>query len=217
MRLSFLAVFLAFGVHTSLLAAEAAKAQLIGNSEAGQTKSAACVACHGVDGNSVDPQFAKIAGQHADYVVRHLHLFKSGERENAIMAAQASLLSDQDMSDVAAYFATQKIRAGITDEPLVARGQALYRGGSSTVGAAVPSCMGCHGPSGRGNPAAKYPLIAGQHSAYIKTQLERFRGGIVYGKDDYTNKLVMSQVAKNLSDADIDALASYLEGLHTAQ
>jgi cytochrome c553 len=214
MRLSFFAVFLAFGVHTSLFAADVG---LVGNSEAGQTKSAACVACHGVDGNSVDPQYAKIAGQHADYLVRHLHLFKSGERENAIMAAQAALLSDQDMSDVAAYFATQKIRAGITDEPLVARGQALYRGGAGTIGASIPSCMGCHGPAGRGNPAAKYPLIAGQHGAYIKTQLERFRAGMVYGKDDNANKLIMSQVAKNLSDADIEALSSYIEGLHTAQ
>ncbi len=215
MRLSFLAAFLAFGVHTSVFAADAASVpRLVGNVEAGQAKSAACVACHGVDGNSVDPTFAKIAGQHPDYVVRHLHLFKSGERENPIMAAQAGLLSDQDMSDVAAYFATQKVRAGITDETLLKRGQALYRGGASAV---VPSCMGCHGPSGRGNPAAKYPAIGGQHSVYSKAQLERFRGGMIYGKDDYANKQIMSQVAKNLSDADIDALASYLEGLHVAE
>lgn len=210
MRLSFLAAFLAFGVHASVPAA----APLVGDAEAGQTKSAACVACHGIDGNSVDPAFAKIAGQHADYTVRHLHLFKSGERENAIMAAQAGLLTDQDMSDVAAYFSGQKVRAGIADEPLVARGQALYRGGSK-VG--VPSCMGCHGPSGRGNPAAKYPAIAGQHASYSKTQLERFRAGMVYGKDDYINKQIMSQVAKNLTDADIEALASYLEGMHTPE
>ena len=210
MRLSFLAAFLAFGVHAAVPAA----APLVGDAEAGQTKSAACVACHGIDGNSVDPAFAKIAGQHADYTVRHLHLFKSGERENAIMAAQAGLLTDQDMSDVAAYFSGQKVRAGIADEPLVARGQALYRGGSK-VG--VPSCMGCHGPSGRGNPAAKYPAIAGQHASYSKTQLERFRAGMVYGKDDYVNKQIMSQVAKNLTDADIEALASYLEGMHTPE
>ena len=213
MRLSFFAAFLAFGVHTSVFAADAPAAQLVGNVEAGQAKSAACVACHGVDGNSVDPTFAKIAGQHANYTVRHLHMFKSGERENPVMAAQAGLLTDQDMSDVAAYFATQKVRAGITDEPLLARGQALYRGGAI---AGVPSCMGCHGPSGRGNPAAKYPAVAGQHSSYSKAQLERFRGGMIYGKDDYANKQIMSQVAKNLSDADIEALASYLEGLHTA-
>ena len=210
MRLSFLAAFLAFGVHASVFAA----APLVGDAEAGQVKSAACVACHGIDGNSVDPAFAKIAGQNADYTVRHLHLFKSGERENAIMAAQAGLLTDQDMSDVAAYFSGQKVRAGIADEPLVARGQALYRGGSN-VG--VPSCMGCHGPSGRGNPAAKYPAIAGQHASYSKTQLERFRAGMVYGKDNYVNKDIMSQVAKNLTDADIEALASYLEGMHTPE
>jgi cytochrome c553 len=208
MRLSFLAAFLAFGVHTSVFAS----APLVGDAQAGQTKSAACVACHGIDGNSVDPAFAKIAGQHADYTVRQLHLFKSGERENPIMAAQAGLLTDQDMSDVAAYFATQKVRAGIADEPLVARGQALYRGGAS-VG--VPSCMGCHGPSGHGNPASKYPAVAGQHASYTKAQLERFRAGASYGKDDHAK--IMSQVAKVLTDADIEALASYLEGMHTAE
>jgi cytochrome c553 len=195
----------------ALMVMSAFASDVTGNVEAGQTKSAACVACHGVDGNGVDPANAKIAGQHPQYLARHLALFKSGERENAIMGAQAGLLNEQDMADLAAYFATQKVSVGLADEPLVARGEKLYRGGAA---GGLPSCMGCHGPSGRGNPAARYPALAGQHGAYTKAQLERFRAGAIYGKDDYANKAIMSQVAKGLSDADIEALASYLEGLH---
>ena len=186
-----------------------------GDPQAGETKSAACAACHGLDGNSSDPQFPKIAGQHADYVGRHLALFKSGERESAVMQPFASMLSEQDMADLGAYFSSKQVGVGTADEPLVALGAALYRGGSKVQG--VPSCMGCHGPTGRGNPASKYPAIGGQHANYSTLQLERFRAGTVYGKDDYPNKTIMSQVAKTLTDADIVALSSYLEGLHAAK
>jgi cytochrome c553 len=211
MRSWVIAGVFAFGVHANALASEAA---LVGDAGAGQEKSAVCVACHGVDGNSVDPANAKIAGQHAGYVARHLRMFQSGERENAVMAAMAINLSAQDMADLSAYFATQKASVGVADEALVKRGQALYRGGNTN---GLPSCMGCHGPTGRGNPASNYPALAGQHSDYSKAQLERFRAGTVYGKDDSANKLIMSQVAKSLSDEDILALASYLQGLHTQE
>jgi cytochrome c553 len=207
MRSWIIAGVFALGVHANALAVE-------GSAQAGQEKSALCVACHGVDGNSVDPANAKIAGQHAAYTARHLKLFQSGERENAIMAVQAANLSAQDMADLGAYFATQKASVGVADDALVARGQALYRGGNKN---GLPSCMGCHGPTGRGNPAASYPALAGQHSDYAKAQLERFRAGAVYGKDDTANKIIMSQVAKSLSDEDILALASYLQGLHTQE
>lgn len=186
-----------------------------GDPQAGETKSAVCAACHGLDGNSSDPQFPKIAGQHADYAARHLALFKSGERESAVMQGIASTLSEQDMADLGAYFSTKKVSAGTADESLVALGASLYRGGSRVQG--VPSCMGCHGPSGLGNPASKYPAIGGQHASYSQLQLERFRAGTVYGKDDYPNKTIMAQVAKTLTDADILALSSYLEGLHAAE
>lgn len=186
-------------------------ASAAGDAKAGQEKASACVACHGVDGNSSDPANPKIAGQHPAYIARHLQLFKSGERENAIMLGFASALSEQDMADIAAFYATQKVSGGVADESYVAKGQALYRGGRN----GLPSCMGCHGPSGRGNPGSAYPAIAGQHSAYTKSQLERFRAGTVYGKDGAQNNAVMSQVAHNLTDEEINALSSYVEGLHT--
>jgi cytochrome c553 len=182
-----------------------------GDAKAGQEKAATCIACHGVDGNSADSANPKIAGQHPAYLVRHLKLFKSGERENAIMAAFATALSEQDMADIAAYYATQKVSVGNADEAYVEKGQALYRGGRN----GLPSCMGCHGPSGRGNPGSAYPAIAGQHFDYTKSQLERFRSGMIYGKDGAQNNAVMSQVAHNLTDEEINALSTYVQGLHT--
>lgn len=194
---------------SSLIMTSAASA--MGDAKKGQELSSTCIACHGVDGNSVDPANPKIAGQHPAYLIRHLQLFKSGERENAIMLAFASALSEQDMADLAAYFATQKVSGGVADEAYVVKGQTLYRGGRN----GLPSCMGCHGPSGKGNPGAAYPAIAGQHTAYTKSQLELFRAGTVYGKDGAQNNAVMSQVAHNLTDDEITALSSYIEGLHT--
>ena len=194
---------------SSMVLASAASAA--GDAKKGQELSATCIACHGVDGNSVDPANPKVAGQHAAYLVRQLSLFKSGERENAIMLGFASILSEQDMADIAAYYATQKVSGGVADDAFVEKGQALYRGGRN----GLPSCMGCHGPSGRGNPGSAYPALAGQHTAYTKLQLERFRAGTVYGKDDAQNNAVMSQVAHDLTDDEITALSSYIEGLHT--
>lgn len=204
MRRTIFTAILAFSVQISAFA---------GNIEAGQEKSAACVACHGVDGNSTDPTNPKIAGQHAGYIARQLSMFHSAKRENPLMSPQAAALTETDMADLAAYFASQKIRAGITDEASKDLGQKLYRGGSAS---GLPSCMGCHGPSGRGNPAALYPALAGQHANYVKDQLQRFRAGAVYGDPANAHDAIMSQVAKGLSDAEIEALSTYIEGLHTA-
>lgn len=200
-------------IFTAILALSVQISAFAGSIEAGQEKSAPCAACHGVDGNSVDPTNPKIAGQHASYIARQLAMFHSGKRENPLMSPQAAILSETDMADLAAYFASQKIRPGITDEASKALGEKLYRGGSAT---GLPSCMGCHGPSGSGNPAALYPALAGQHANYIKDQLQRFRAGTVYGDPGNAHDAIMSQVAKGLSDAEIEALSSYIEGLHTA-
>jgi cytochrome c553 len=202
------ALYLGAALMTSF--AQTFASQVVGDAKAGQEKSSDCVACHSVDGNSSDPANPKIAGQHERYVARHLQLFKTGERENAVMLGFASLLSEQDMADLGAYFATTKVNPGVADEAYVAQGQALYRGGRN----GLPSCMGCHGPSGRGNPAAGYPALAGQHSAYTKSMLERFRAGTAFGEKDKAHNLIMSQVAVSLSDAEIAALSSYIEGLH---
>ena len=192
-----------------------------GDAAAGATKAAACAACHGLDGNSADPQYPKLAGQHENYIARQLSLYKSGERNNAIMLGFASTLSAQDMRDIGAYFASQKVVPGIADDSLVASGpnqgrkfyqvgERLFRAGKPEQG--IPACQACHGPTGAGIPGP-YPSIGGQHSAYTATQLTAFRGGAVWGADKQANA-VMSGVAANLSDEEIQGLATYIEGLH---
>jgi cytochrome c553 len=193
-----------------------------GDATAGGGKAAACAACHSVDGNSADPQYPKLAGQNERYIARQLALYKSGERENAIMLGFASMLSPQDMRDVGAYFATQSRRAGIADESLIAEGpnkdrkfyevgEAIYRGGNAARG--IPACMACHGPAGSGNAGAAYPALAGQHAGYTALTLQQFRDGKVWGKDQTAN-VIMSEVARKLTDEEIQALATYIEGLH---
>ncbi len=182
----------------------------VGDAEAGAGKAAVCGACHGLDGNSVDPQYPKLAGQSAAYTSRHLELYKSGERENAIMAGFSAALSSDDMHDIGAYFAGQTALTGVADETLVEAGQALYRGGDENRG--IPACLACHGPGGGGNPLVPYPALSGQHANYSADMLRRYRDGAVYGEG--ANAAVMADVAKQLTDQEIDALASYLEGLH---
>jgi len=196
-----------------------------GDAKAGQTKAAACGACHGMDGNSSDAQYPKLAAQQERYIARQLALFKTGERENAIMVGFASSLSPQDMRDVGAYFASQKVVPGVADDTAIKDGgvyqgkefyevgQMIYRGGDPTRN--VPACMACHGPTGAGNPGPAYPNLGGQHAKYIADKLTAFRGGLVLGQKEYANA-VMSQVAHNLSDQEIQALATYAEGLHAS-
>lgn len=185
-----------------------------GDAAAGQAKSAVCVACHSVDGNSVDPLYPKIAGQHAEYIARQLTLFKSGKRQNPIMLGIAMTLSDQDMLDLGAHFAAQTVKPDIADEALVPLAQGLYRIGDAKRG--IPACMSCHGPTGRGNPAARYPAIASQHGRYTADMLRRFRGGEIHGDAVDVNGNLMPQIAAKLSDAEIEALASYIQGLSSA-
>ena len=200
----------------------AEKPAVAGEVATGQTKAGVCAACHGLDGNSANPQYPKIAGQHERYLWRQLQLFKSGERQNAIMQGIAATLTQQDMRDIGAFFATQKSVAGVADDtPITAGpyagskffevGERLFRAGKP--GTDVPACMACHGPAGRGNPGPSYPLVGGQHAAYTTAQLQFFRSGGAWGKDARAN-LIMAEVARNLTDEDIQGLATYLEGLH---
>jgi cbb3-type cytochrome c oxidase subunit III len=194
--------------------AEAAPAHagpILGDAKAGESKSAACGACHGIDGNPTDKQYPKLAGQNEAYIARQITLFKSQKRQNPIMMGFAATLSEQDMHDIGAYFAGKASLPGVADDKLVERGQALYRAGDVKLG--VPACMACHGPDGRGMAGAGFPQLGGQWTDYVATKLKEWKAGTTWGDD--ANAKVMPAIAQKLSDADINAIASYVEGLHT--
>ena len=174
----------------------------------GQAAAMVCAACHGGDGNSAIAINPSLAGQHQQYITKQLMNFKSGERNNAIMKGMiATLATDDDMKNVAAYFAAQKPRPGIArDQALVDEGRKIYRGGDGATG--VPACMACHSPSGAGIPA-QYPRLAGQMKEYTLAQLKAFRAG------DRANDsaAMMRTIASKLSDKQMDALAEYVSGL----
>lgn len=178
-----------------------------GSADAGQAKSATCVACHGTDGNSVNPEWPNLAGQHPSYLAKQLRAFRDGQRENVLMSPMAMGLSDQDIEDLAAYFAAQTLRGGETDPGKLAAGQRVYRAGN--LRREVAACAGCHGPAGRGNPAADYPSLQGQQATYVAAQLRAYRSG---ARATDPNQM-MRNVAAGLSDEEIDAVASYVHGL----
>jgi cytochrome c553 len=184
-----------------------------GDATAGQAKAAVCGACHGMDGNSTDPQYPRLAGQQESYIARQLTDFKNGTRQNPIMIGFASALSPQDMHDIGAYFASKQSLPGVADQALVDQGQTLYRSGDTTRD--IPACMACHGPDGRGNPGAMYPQLTSQHANYIQATLKSWHDGTTWGTDAHAK--IMPAIAQKLSDKDIAALASYIEGLHTAE
>ena len=184
-----------------------------GHPAAGQAKSAICAACHGVDGNSAVPTWPKIAGQHEQYLARQIRLIKSGARMVPEMAGITPGLSEQDIDDLAAYFAAQTGQGGVADESLVELGERIYRAGNAESG--VPACMACHGPAGEGNPLSGYPALAGQHATYTAKMLTRFRAGDNWGEKDASSQ-VMNGSAAELTDEEIQAVASYIEGLHLA-
>ncbi len=211
-------------VQSAPLEVDLAKTQA-GDAKAGQGKAAACAACHGADGNPSDPQYPRIAGQSERYTAHQLALFASGERTTgmaAVMAPFAQALRPQDMRDVGAYFATQKAGAGLADDSLLTEGpykdmkfyqvgQQLYRAGDASRG--IPACMACHGPTGAGNPGPAYPHVGGQQQDYVLRRLQEYRAGTTSQKDPALFN-IMAQVTHSLSDQEIQALASYLQGLH---
>lgn len=183
----------------------------VGDAERGAELAEICAACHGQDGNSVVPEWPKIAGQHPDYAARQSILIRERQRDVPQMYPMVANLSDQDLWDLAAYFAQYEVEPGVADEELVERGQGLFQAGDLNAG--IPACSGCHGPSGDGIPGAHYPLLRGQHADYTADRLQRYRAGENNGEDDpYSH--IMVAVARNLSDHDIQALSSYIEGLH---
>lgn len=180
----------------------------VGDPQAGKAKAAACAGCHGIDGNGgANPEWPKLAGQIPEYLVAQLERFKSGARKNPIMNGMASTLSEQDMKNIAAYFASQKLKLGAaTDKELALKGQRIYRGGIAETG--VPACMACHGPSGHGIPP-HFPRIYAQNRVYTEKQLMDFRDGRRVPADE-----IMSSIASRLTKPEIEALSEYLSGLH---
>lgn len=195
----------------AVMAAEADKNPFTqGSAEAGAGKAAVCVACHGPAGNSANPEWPKLAGQGARYIYDQLNFLKSGLRVNPLMNAQAANLSDQDMRDLAAYFSAQPFSPGVASEAAVPVAQKLYRSGDPARG--LPACAGCHGPTGAGVAASAFPRIGGQHAKYVGKVLRVFRTESAKPLPD-GNLKTMATVAAKLSDAEIDALASYVNGL----
>jgi cytochrome c553 len=183
-------------------------AQAAGDVEAGKAKAATCVACHMMDGNSVNPPWPKLAGQHADYLKTQMAYFKSNARVEPLMAPMVAPLSEEDMDDLAAFFSTQVRTPGQADPAQVELGERLYRAGNSQTG--VAACSGCHGPAGNGNPGADFPSLHGQHAAYMEKALKDFRSGT---RTTDPNKM-MRDIAAKLSDAEIAAVTQYIQGLH---
>jgi len=205
-----LGLCLMLGCATAAAQEATEQAAAVGSVEAGRTKSATCAACHGVDGNSVTPDWPMLAGQHASYIVKQLKAFKANERTDVTMKPFADMLSEQDMLDVAAYFSAQTPSPKGADPALVTLGQQVYRGGIPERG--VPACIACHGPKGDGNPLAAYPRIGFQHAAYTTKQLNAYASGD--RRSDVDLNQMMRNVAELLFEDEIRALASYTQGLN---
>jgi cytochrome c553 len=166
-----------------------------------------CVACHTADGNSTTAANPKIAGLNAEYINKQLNNFKSGERKSPVMSGVVKDLSAQDMLNLAAYFSSQQTKPGTSkDQELALLGQKIYRGG--VQGAGVPACASCHGAQGKGIPT-QFPRLAGQHADYIYGQLNAFR----LGNRANDGAKMMRSIAAKMTDADMKAVASYIQGL----
>ena len=181
---------------------------LQGDAEAGQGKVAVCSACHGADGNSIMPNWPSLAGQGERYLLKQLIDIKEEVRDVPEMTAIVANMSEQDLADAAAYYSSQTLTGGAADPELVARGEAIYRGGDLATG--LPACTGCHSPTGKGNDPAVYPQLAGQHATYTAKQLTDFREGNRVNDGD---AMIMRTIASRLSNKDIEAVSSYIQGL----
>lgn len=222
--LAFSVAFLLSGAAYTLQAEEADD----GNSAAGKEKSATCAGCHGEDGNSLMPAYPKLAGQHETYIIKQLHAFKDGSRNDPVMSGMAMAVNDADMADIATYYASQKISANpeptlppededatedkvpapagskLTMPELLKIGSNIYRNGDLTL--AVSACIACHGPYGEGNKPAAFPALKSQNADYMIKALTDFKNGIRSQNPD--NMMVM--IAKKMTGEEIKAVAYYI-------
>ena len=192
---------------------------IAGDAAAGKEKTLVCSACHGADGNSAAPTFPKLAGQNERYLLKQLQDIDSGARPVPTMAGQLDNMSEQDLADIAAFYASQTPSGGQADPEKIALGASVYRGGVSATG--VAACAACHGARGGGNAPAGFPALAGQHAEYIADQLRRFRTGAENTLEQNPNGRVndgdarmMRDTALRMTDNEIDAVASFIAGLH---
>ncbi len=191
--------------NVEIVSSTPAAAIYAGNVAAGKNKAVACAACHGADGNSLIAMYPNLAGQSANYIAKQLADFKSGNRKDPVMAGMVAALTPEDMNDLAAYFAVQSTNAGTGESNET--GHKLYLGGDAAKD--VAACVACHAASGKGVSQAKFPSVAGQHVAYLTTQLDKFRSGA----RDNDNSSIMRKIAMKLTDDDITALTEYMSSL----
>jgi cytochrome c553 len=176
-----------------------------GDAEAGKAKAVACGACHGADGNSLVPNFPKLGGQHASYLLKQMHDIKSNARPVPEMIGQLDAMSDQDMEDIAAYYASQASTRGAAKEALVELGESIYRAGVREKG--IAACAACHSPTGAGNGPARYPMLSGQHADYIATR-SCARSATTSAPTTATPASCVTSLSR-LSDKELDAVSSY--------
>ena len=180
-----------------------------GNADSGKDKVATCVACHGQDGNSMVGLWPSLAGQNANYLVRQLQHIKSGKRSITEMTGLLDNFSTEDLEDIAAFYASQSNTIGQVSADKVELGRKLYYAGSLDKG--IPACTACHSPKGKGNAPAGYPLLSGQQPEYIAKALKNYRSG---ERDNDESSQMMMAIAYKLDDVEIDALSSFIHGLH---
>ena len=187
----------------------AASADLKGDAAEGKKKAVVCGACHGMDGNSINPLWPSLAGQHASYIAQQLKAFQIGARQNATMSPMAIPLNEQDMLNLGAYFSSQYPKLGEANPDMVLLGEKIYRGGN--IETKVAACIACHGPQGKGNPAAKYPIVSGQHAQYTYKQLMDYKSG---ARKAEANAIIMRDIVIKMSDIEMQAVTDYMQGLY---
>lgn len=168
-----------------------------------------CAACHGQTGLSSNPQWPSLAGQHASYLIRQLQDFKKGTLRNAAaMNAISAALTENELRELADFYAQQSPPQGTTPEKFLKRGELLYRGGDFAKH--ITACIACHGPQGTGNAQAGFPVLRGQHALYTIQQLQAFKDG----KRSNDLNSIMRDISSRMSQEDMEAVAYYIQGLH---
>ena len=204
---------LAVVVTAALSSGAQAAGMLKGDAAAGEAKAVTCGACHGADGNSLSPSFPKLAGLGDKYLLKQMQDIRDGISPVAVMAGQVDNMSDQDLADIAAFYDGQPRSAEMADADLVELGRKIYMSG--IMERKVAACSGCHSPTGKGNGPAGFPGLSGQHADYIAAQLKMFRKGYEdpAGRVNDGDSKIMRTTAFELSDLEIEAVASYASGL----